>query len=303
MPHVQATWIAADWGTSALRVWAMDADGVPLAQASSNKGMAALTRERYEPALLALISDWLPAGRTTPVIACGMVGARQGWVEAPYTATPCAPLAAAHCIPAPTADPRLDVRIIPGLKQLTPPDVMRGEETQIAGFLATYPGYSGTLCLPGTHSKWVNLRAGQVQSFQTTMTGELFALLAEKSVLHHSIGTGWNHQAFTEAFDAGITDPERLATRLFSIRAASLLTDQDPDAARATLSGWLIGTEFAAIPRPDGPVAVIGSDALAGLYRSALAQVGQEVIVVDGAGITLAGLTEAYRTLQQDQPL
>lgn len=91
MPHVQATWIAADWGTSALRVWAMDADGIPLAQASSNKGMAALTRERYEPALLALISDWLPAGRTTSVIACGMVGARQGWVEAPYTATPLRP--------------------------------------------------------------------------------------------------------------------------------------------------------------------------------------------------------------------
>ena len=244
----QATWIAADWGTSTLRVWAMNADGQHLAEASSNQGMAALTPELYEPALLALVSDWLPEGQTTPVIACGMVGARQGWIEAAYTATPCPPLAAAHCITAPTNDPRLAVRIIPGLKQLTPPDVMRGEETQIAGFLASHPDFAGTVCLPGTHTKWVDLAGGRVQSFRTMMTGEVFALLSQQSVLKHSLADGWDDAAFAKAFDTAITEPETLASRLFSLRAASLVGEPNPVAARATLSGWLIGAEFAAVP-------------------------------------------------------
>jgi 2-dehydro-3-deoxygalactonokinase len=294
-------WIAADWGTSTLRVWAMAADGSPLAEASSAQGMASLTREQYEPALLALCGGWLAPGQTIPVIACGMVGARQGWVEAPYTATPCAPLAAEHCIAAPISDPRLAVRIIPGLKQLTPPDVMRGEETQIAGFLAQHPGFEGSLCLPGTHTKWVEITAGQVQSFRTMMTGELFALLSQQSVLKHSLAEGWDDTAFATAFDAAITEPETLASRLFSLRAASLVGAPDAVAARATLSGWLIGAEFAAVPLPQGPVAVIGAAALARLYRQGLHQVGQRVIAVDAAAVTLQGLTQAYRAISQDQ--
>ena len=301
MPHVQATWIAADWDTSTLRVWAMDADGQPLAEASSSQGMAALTRPQYEPALLALVSDWLPADQVTPVIACGMVGARQGWVEAPYTATPCAPLAAAHCIPAPTADHRLDVRIIPGLKQLTPPDVMRGEETQIAGFLASHPDFEGTLCLPGNHTKWADLAGGKVEAFRTMMTGELFALLSQQSVLKHSLAEGWDDAAFAKAFDTALTEPDTLASRLFSLRAASLVGEPDPVAARATLSGWLIGAEFAAVPLPAGPVAVIGAESLARLYRQGLKQVGQRVVTVDAAAVTLQGLTQAYRAIAQDQ--
>ena len=185
--HMNIIWIAVDWGTSNLRAWAMGAEG-PLAEAVSDDGMGKLQPADFEPALLRLISPWLTAPRT-PVLACGMVGARQGWREAPYRAVPCAPVDAAGVLHVPT-DPRLTFHIAPGLSQDRPADVMRGEETQVAGVLALHKGFDGVICHPGTHSKWVHVSAGEVVSFQTFMTGEIFALLSTQSVLRHSMAEG-----------------------------------------------------------------------------------------------------------------
>ena len=98
---VHPDWIAIDWGTSNLRVWAMSADDTPLAEAASDRGMGKLTPSEFEPALLALIAPWLHKPLTA--IACGMVGARQGWTEAPYARTP--------CTPSPTAFTRVGVEV------------------------------------------------------------------------------------------------------------------------------------------------------------------------------------------------
>ena len=118
-----------------------------------------LDRAGFEPALLELVGDWLPRDRQTPVIACGMVGARQGWVEVPYRQAPCKPVFFDTFGRPETSDPRLTVMILAGIKQIEPaPDVMRGEETQIAGFLLDDPRFEGVLCLPGTHTKWVRIR-------------------------------------------------------------------------------------------------------------------------------------------------
>ena len=133
-----------------------------------------------------------------PVIACGMVGARQGWIEAPYSQVPCAPVGLSMIKPV-VEDTRLDVSILPGLSQTDPADVMRGEETQIAGYLAENPGFDGVLCLPGTHTKWAHISAGEVVSFRTFMTGELFALVSSQSVLRHSVGAGWDGPAYRSA--------------------------------------------------------------------------------------------------------
>ena len=86
-------WIAVDWGTSNLRAWAMGPEGV-LAHVSSDEGMGKLSRDAFEPALLRLLEPWL-SGPTT-VIACGMVGSRQGWCEAPYRTVPCTPVRRMH---------------------------------------------------------------------------------------------------------------------------------------------------------------------------------------------------------------
>ena len=103
---VRPDWIAVDWGTSRLRAWAMAGERVLEARAS-DKGMGALTPDGFEPALLELAGDWL--GRATPVIACGMVGARTGWAEAEYRAVPCTPLDPLRATRPPVRDARLVV--------------------------------------------------------------------------------------------------------------------------------------------------------------------------------------------------
>lgn len=285
----QAEWIAVDWGTSHLRAWAMQG-AHPVAQAQSDKGMGRLAPGGFEPALLDLIAPWLGQGRVMQVIACGMVGSRQGWIEAPYRAVPCLPLGDTR-IKAPTQDPRLDVWVVPGLKQASPADVMRGEETQIAGFLAQNPGWDGVVCLPGTHSKWVHLSAGEVVSFQTFLTGEMFALLGSHSVLRHSLA-GWDEAGFSEGLALSMDRPERLMARLFALRAEGLLQDLSPARARARLSGLLIGAELAgAKPYWLGQrVAILGETGLAQSYARALETRAVPVSLHDVTLSTLAGL-------------
>lgn len=289
-------WIAVDWGTSNLRVWAMRhprGPGGVLAQAQSDDGMGRLTRDQFEPSLLALIDPWLAGGGVVPVVACGMVGSRQGWFEAPYRAVPCAPLDAGVAVT--VRDPRIALRIVPGLKQMTPADVMRGEETQIAGALVLGAA-DGVICLPGTHSKWAQISAGEVISFQTYMTGEMFALLSEHSVLRHGMtGNGFD----PAAFDAGVSDalqrPEKIAARLFALRAEGLLAGLEPGAARARLSGLLIGIELAAA-RPywlGQAVTLVGAPAISTLYARALAAQGLVARLMPATDCTLAGLTQS----------
>ena len=152
-----SNWLAVDWGTSHLRIWWINAEGSVLAQRHSSDGMGDLRPDGFEAALVELADDLLPASEKTMVLICGMAGARQGWAEAPYVATPCPPPSVAAAVKVDTTDTRLAAHIIPGIKQECPADVMRGEETQIAGFLDKYPNFDGILCLPGTHCKWVQI--------------------------------------------------------------------------------------------------------------------------------------------------
>lgn len=287
MTAAGATWIAADWGTTHLRVWAMSSSGSVLAAATSDDGMGRLDRDGYGPALDRLTADW----PRVPVIACGMVGSRQGWAEAAYAAVPCPPLADNLT----SAGER--THIIPGLKQTSPADVMRGEETQIAGFLALNPKWDGVICLPGTHTKWVHVSADEVVSFQTVMTGDLFAAITGHTVLRHSTGTGWDDAGFLQGIDDAISRPERLAARLFSLRAEGLLNALPDAVARARLSGLLIGAELAAT-KPywlGQQIAVIGAGTLAGLYVTALGAQSAPATQVNADRATLAGLTAAWR--------
>ena len=293
MSAAAATWIAADWGTTNLRVWAMSASGSVLAAATSDDGMGRLARDGYGAALDRLTADW----PRVPVIACGMVGSRQGWAEAAYTAVPCAPLAD-NLTPAGTR-----THIIPGLKQTSPADVMRGEETQIAGFLSLNPKWDGVICLPGTHTKWVHVSADEVVSFQTVMTGDLFAAITGHTVLRHSTASGWDDAGFAQGVDDAISRPEKLAARLFSLRAEGLLNALPDAVARARLSGLLIGAELAAT-KPywlGQQIAVIGAGTLAGLYVTALAAQSAPATQVNADRATLAGLTAAYRRWKDTQ--
>ncbi len=289
-------WIAVDWGTSNVRAWAMQGEK-PLAEVTSDRGMGSLTPDGFEPALLDLISPWLDGPKT--VMACGMVGAKQGWCEAPYIPVPAKPTDPAKIITAPARDPRLSVQILPGMSQSTPADVMRGEETQIAGLIAQNPNFDGVVCLPGTHTKWVRISAEEVVSFQTVMTGEMFALLSKASVLRHSMGEGWDEDGFTTALSDTMSRPEHFAMKAFSLRAESLLAGLPPATAKSRLSGMLIGMELAATRQfwLGQHVAIIGTEGLAKTYQSALTNQGLKAECLDATNLTLSGLTAAYRSL------
>ncbi|WP_342078434.1 2-dehydro-3-deoxygalactonokinase [Yoonia sp. SS1-5] len=298
MERIKADWIAVDWGTSNMRAWAMRSSGTILAEDRSDLGMGKLTPEGFEPALLGVIDAWID-GPTT-VVACGMVGSRQGWTEAPYATVPCPALPDGFAT-APTKKDGLTVRIIPGIKQDAPADVMRGEETQIAGYLARNPNWDGVICLPGTHTKWVHVSAGEIVSFQTFMTGELFATISTHTVLRHSIpAEGWDEAAFLEGLSDAVARPERIGARLFSLRAEGLVNGMSGDTARARLSGLLIGTELAAA-KPywlGQQIAVIGAGNIARLYVDALATLSAPATQVKADAITIAGLTAAYGRLK-----
>ena len=260
--------------------------------------MNKLTKDQFAGALLDLVGTWVT--KPTPVIACGMVGSRQGWSEAAYATVPCDATATGFAS-VPAFHDHLSVHIIPGLRQNRPADVMRGEETQIAGFLALNPKWDGVICLPGTHTKWVHVSANEVVSFQTAMTGDLFAAISGHTVLKHSITDGWDAEGFAQGLDDAISRPEKLAARLFSLRAEGLLDGLPNAVARARLSGLLIGAELAAT-KPywlGQQVAVIGAGTLAKIYVDALATQGVAATQADGDRATRAGLTAAYRRFKE----
>jgi 2-dehydro-3-deoxygalactonokinase len=296
-------WIAVDWGSSNLRAWRMQGAAVT-AEAAAPVGAITLDPPEFEPALLALVAPWLEDGVRSDIVVCGMAGARGGWEEAPYAAVPAVPGGGDFARPR-TRDPRLDVHILPGLCQASPPDVMRGEETQLAGLLASEPRFDGVACLPGTHTKWVHLSAGEVVSFASYMTGEIFALLATQSVLRRTVGAeGWDDAAFLAAVDETLSRPERMAARLFPLRAAALLDDLAPATARARLSGLLIGAELAGSRSYwlGRDVAIIGADRLSQAYRAALGQTGLAPRILDATAMTLAGLTAAHARIAGERP-
>lgn len=299
----QVAWIGVDWGTTRMRAWGLDERDEIVASAEG-PGMNSLAPDAFEPALLAAVGGWLEAADRLPVVVCGMAGARQGWVEAPYVVLPATlDSLAAGAVEAPARDGRLDVRILPGLCRRDPrhPDVMRGEETQLAGCLAARPGFAGVACLPGTHSKWVRVADGRIIESATFLTGELFGLLARHSVLRHSAGAEgeWDEAAFLDAARRAFVEPGRLSADLFAIRARDLLFGATRAQSAATLSGLLIGVELAAAleETEGGAILLIGEGSLTRRYARALSTLGRIPEEIDGNAAVQAGLRAAYRTL------
>lgn len=295
-------WIAVDWGTSNLRAWGVGSDGTILFERSSPKGMGKLGRDDFAPALIEVLDGHLHSGSSTlDVLICGMAGAKQGWIEAPYLQAPAdlKGLVQSAVRPAmPNAS--LDVAILPGVCQKDGQDnVMRGEETQLLGLAALQPGFSGLVCMPGTHSKWAELSGTRIKHFSTAMTGEMFEVLRVHSVLRHSLSGDLEGSGRDEGFAAGAADglenPEQLLSTLFRVRAGSLLSNRQPDWCAGYLSGLLIGTEVGSNRHlmSSEPIPLIGSLVLCNLYRVVLAMIGIDGRPQDSTETVLAGLKAA----------
>jgi 2-dehydro-3-deoxygalactonokinase len=260
--------IAVDWGITSFRAWRLAPDGSVLERMSGPFGIRTVADGDFAGVLDRAIGAWRPA----PVLMCGMIGSRQGWIEAPYVAAPAGlGVIALALAPVPGA---AQTWIVPGVSQ-DPPDVMRGEETQILGVAAALGPGRHVLCLPGTHSKWAVLEDGRIRGFRTAMTGEVFGLMRTQSILAPLIPE--NPPDDPAAFDAGLDRAREeggLLHHLFGLRASVLLGRLAPAALPSMLSGLLIGHEIAELSAEAPSVHLVGSVALTERYARALARFG-----------------------------
>ena len=293
------TLIAADWCTSNLRIWGIDHQGHVINTINNGKGMASIIPSEFEPYLISLIENWLPkeGNAKCPIIICGMAGAKTGWKEAAYLKAPCPPINKEKIIQVETEDQRISVSIVPGIMQTAPPDVMRGEETQIAGYLSKNPDFDGIICLPGTHTKWAHISANEIVSFKTFMTGEIFLSLSERSILKTSVQSNdFDSTSFLEAFEDTYSNPALLSSGLFGLRAADLLDNTSSKFLKSKLSGYLIGCELAGAKSYwlGQNMIMIGNNDLCILYQKALKKLGLTATIENTQTVTLNGLKQVF---------
>lgn len=296
-----SAFLAVDWGTTNLRAWVVGAGGRPGPKRDFPHGIATLQPGGAARCFVEVVRPAMGA-EDLPAILCGMVGSNLGWMTVPYFDCPAGLSALAGGLHrAPAHGP--PVYIVPGLRCRRPdgaPDVMRGEETQILGWMAAAPErLSGArlVCHPGTHAKWVRLDGGRIERFVTAMTGELFAVLRKHSVLQTEDAAD-DPAAFALGLEAA-GDGGALASRLFTVRSRVVGGDMRPEAAKSYLSGVLIGAEVAGVPpllgaAPDEPVALIGDPGLCERYRTALERRGVSASAHDGDEAVLSGLTALF---------
>jgi 2-dehydro-3-deoxygalactonokinase len=291
----RAALIGLDWGTTSLRAYLFDANGEVLATRVSTAGIMNLPvpaeEGGFDEAFDEACGVWLAEAPALPVIAAGMVGSAQGWVQASYVETPASVDALVAGVVSICTGRGALLTVVPGvLEQGALPNVMRGEETQIFGALsdpaATDAGQTALIGLPGTHAKWVVVEGGRIARFYTFMTGEVYAALTAHTILGRTMKRP--AEPDTSAFLRGITVAREhgcagLLATAFSSRTlgltGQLAADEQPD----YLSGVVIGHELlgleASLARRDVPLSacaprLIGADALCERYRLALEQFG-----------------------------
>ena len=291
--------VLCDWGSSRLRAF-LEVQGRVAARADG-PGIGLLGGQAPEEVLRRTLAPWRASHEFERIVLCGMVGSRAGLAEVSYVRAPAALTPWRAAVRAVRWDEER-VHILPGIQAQNfrdVPDVMRGEETQIFGALGLRaPLAEGRrmMVLPGTHSKWVEVRDGRIARLQTYFTGELFELLCTRSSL---LRLGGILESDEEAFEIGVRNAVRydLAANLFETRSAQLIEGRSAGWARSLLSGLLIGAEvhsmLARRDGPSGPLTLIGDPALTARYLRALGSYGTEAHELDGDECVLAGLRAA----------
>ena len=286
--------IAVDWGTTNRRAYRLGPGGRLEDRMEDDKGILSVPAGGF-PAAVEKIRERLG---DLPLLMAGMIGSNRGWHEAPYA-------------PAPAGLPELAERLVwaePGRVAIVPgvsyaegdaADVMRGEEVQILGAHADgLVGGEARICHPGTHNKWIALEGGRIKSFRTVMTGELFSLLKDHSILADLLGGPIEPGP---AFEAGVDHGHRkddLTAELFSVRARVLLGKAKREDAAAYASGLLIGYDLKIGLGRAKRVAVIGRPDLTRLFAAAIRRCGCEAREIDGETAFLAGTRHLAELVQ-----
>lgn len=295
--------IALDWGTTSLRAARIAPDGTVVDERQlGEQGILHVPSGGFPAVFAQAIAGW-PVTPATRVLACGMVGSRQGWLEAPYCPCPAGPAEIGGALAwIDDATPGVRLGIVPGLCTQDAdgvPDVLRGEETQVLGALALLGVRDGLFVLPGTHSKWLTVEAGRITGFATTMTGEVYGLLRHQSILARTLPAD-DGPLDVAAFTAGVRRAQTAGSLLrsaFGVRALSLF-DGLPEAARPSyLSGLVIGEELRTQATPGATPVLVGSAALTERYALALDAMGLPSQRLDAAA-TWRGLWSLARALE-----
>ena len=284
-------WIAVDWGTSTFRAYLVQNNEVS-DTIETKDGMKFLKSHLFEQTLLTLIDRWLDNDKITEILASGMVGSKQGWEEAPYQKTPCN-LKSLNYITPSLKDNRISLKIFSGVSQINQPDVMRGEETQIAGFLNENPNFNGSICLPGTHSKWVEIKNNNIVKFKTFMTGELFEIISKNSVLIHSVkAEKIDKMELLKSVDEILQKPELFSNALFQLRADDLINSKGPTIYKSRLSGYLLAIELLGSMEfwKNNDIILIGNQDLIEMYQFILNKKVKSIKTFLSSDMVLKGL-------------
>ena len=281
--RARAAVIAIDWGTSGFRAYRLDAQGTILDSRTAAKGILLVPGGRFPEVLEEQVGDWIAQGEA-PLVMSGMVGSRQGWIEAPYVQCPAgfAEIAAAmREVRWQAGKEQRRGWIVPGLSCRDGSgvhDVMRGEEVQLLGASEELPA-AALVCLPGTHSKWVVMEKVRIIRFSTYMTGEVYAVLKQHSILGRMMEEGEvDFHAFTQGV-ARSGEPGGLLHHLFGVRTRGLTGELGPAASASYLSGILIGHELRSAGAKQ--VHILGAPQLAALYARAAGLLGIDARTLD----------------------
>ena len=286
--------IAADWGTTNRRAYKIDAGGECVDEFEDERGIMSVAPGGF-PKAVAEIRSRLG---DSPLLLAGMIGSNRGWQEAPYVACPAGIDEVADALV--WAGER--EAIIPGVSYLKGncADVMRGEEVQLLGAVAAgLVDPMSMVCHPGTHNKWATLRQGKIAEFRTVMTGELFNLLKEHSILSDLLnGPVEPTDIFRQAARYAIEN-EALPAELFAVRARVLLGQAKKEDAAAYTSGILIGTDVRiglSVPTA-ARITLIGRPELTRLYAAAIGEAQRDAVELDGEQCFLAGIQEIAKRI------
>ena len=292
--------IALDWGTTSLRAYLLNSDGRVLDKKSAPLGILKVPNNDFDAAFEDTCGSWLINGlQAAPILASGMIGSRQGWIEAPYVPCPAGVDQLANKLAHVVTKKQRRLAIVAGITSEDVngvPDVIRGEETQVMGALQSGDRARRLFVLPGTHSKWVFVESGNIVHFATFMTGEVFAALCEHTILGRTmVGKKDNVEAFQRGVEFATKQAAAsggLLQQLFSARTLALFDKMPGEALHAYLSGLLIGAELGGAERLFGSqddVTIIAENELATLYQRAF-RVTQRPVAIAPDNVTPTGL-------------
>ncbi len=283
-------WIAIDWGTTNFRAWIIK-DKKILKEINKPHGIKNIPDKNFEKTLINNIKLPNKINNKIKILSCGMIGSKQGWFDTGYNENLI--IKKNILVKVKTKNKNLDFYIVKGIFQNNPYDVIRGEETQILGYLHSNKKFSGFICLPGTHSKWVKIMKGKVIKFKTYMTGELFEVISNHSILKHSINDKKiNTKIFTNAVSKSQKINFNFFDHLFEFRSRTLLTNKKYY-PKSEILGYLIGSEiksnFDNIKNLE--VVIIGSNDNSKLYSQAMKELKIKNTIVDSKNITITALS------------